>query len=106
MVTAFATSTVFLTSYVLHKFWRDFETTPFWGEGIAHSAYLVMLATHVVLAMTVPLLAIALIVLAVRERRTLHRRLARIAWPIWLYVSVTGVLIYLLLYPLSPAARG
>jgi uncharacterized membrane protein YozB (DUF420 family) len=56
----------------------------------------------VVLAMTVPVFAIALITLGLRGRFERHRRLARVAWPIWMYVSVTGVLIYLLLYPLNP----
>ncbi len=62
-----------------------------------------MLATHVVLAMTVPVFAIVLITLGVRGRFERHRRLARVAWPIWMYVSVTGVLIYVLLYHLNPA---
>lgn len=104
MTAAFATSTLFLASYVAHKVSRDFENTPFWGEGLAQIAYLAMLATHVLLAMAVPPLAIALIVLGVRGRRSAHRRLARVAWPIWMYVSVTGVVIYLLLYPLRPSA--
>jgi uncharacterized membrane protein YozB (DUF420 family) len=53
--------------------------------------------------MSVPVLAIVLIVLGLRDDRARHRRLARIAWPIWIYVSITGVLIYLLLYPFNPA---
>jgi uncharacterized membrane protein YozB (DUF420 family) len=56
--------------------------------------------------MAVPPLAIALIVLGLRDRRAQHRRLARVAWPIWLYVSVTGVAIYVLLYHLNPAPGG
>ncbi len=54
------------------------------------------------LAALVPFLAVTLIVLGLRDRRETHRRLARIAWPIWMYVSVTGVVIYVLLYPLNP----
>ncbi len=54
------------------------------------------------LAMAVPVLAIALIRLGLRKRFILHRRLARLAWPIWLYVSVTGVVIYVMLYHLNP----
>lgn len=102
MLGAFATSTLFLVSYVFHKYWRDFESTPFWGEGLAQWAYLAMLASHVILSMAVPPLAITLIVLGFRGRRETHRRLARFAWPIWMYVSITGVVIYLLLYPLNP----
>jgi uncharacterized membrane protein YozB (DUF420 family) len=102
MITAFAVSTLFLVLYVAHKASRGFVNTEFNVQGAAHTAYLVMLATHVVLAMTVPVFAIALITLGLRGRFERHRRLARVAWPIWMYVSVTGVLIYLLLYPLNP----
>jgi len=103
MLSAFAVSSLFLVFYVTHKASRGFENTTFHAEGAAKTAYLVMLATHVVLAATVPILAITLVVLGLRDRRTLHRRIARVAWPIWMYVSVTGVVIYLLLYPFNPA---
>ena len=103
MMTAFAVSSVFLVLYVAHKASRGFVNTEFHAEGFAHAAYLVMLFTHVTLAMTVPVFAIALVVLALRGRRDQHRRLARFAWPIWMYVSLTGVLIYVLLYHLNPA---
>ena len=59
-----------------------------------------------VLAATVPVLALVLIRLGLRDRIHQHRRLARVAWPIWLYVSVTGVVIYLLLYPFNPPPPG
>jgi len=62
----------------------------------------VMLFTHVTLAATVPVLAILLIRHGLAGRIAAHRRLARIAWPIWMYVSVTGVVIYVLLYHLNP----
>jgi uncharacterized membrane protein YozB (DUF420 family) len=55
-----------------------------------------------VLAATVPFLALALIRLGLRGELQRHKRLARIAWPIWLYVSVTGIVVYVLLYPLNP----
>jgi uncharacterized membrane protein YozB (DUF420 family) len=102
MLTAFAVSSLFLFFYVSHKFSVGFVNTTFHAEGAAKSAYLGLLATHVVLAMTVPVMAISLIVLALRDRRQMHRRLARVAWPIWMYVSVTGVMIYFLLYHLNP----
>ncbi len=104
MLTAFAVSTLFLALYLLHKTWRGFENTTFHAEGVAKGAYLLLLASHVVLAMAVPVLAIALIRLGLAGRIASHRRLARVAWPIWMYVSVTGVAIYLLLYPLNPPA--
>lgn len=103
MLAAFATSTLFLALYLLHKASRDFENTTFHAEGAAKLAYLVLLFSHVVLAMAVPPLALTLVALGLRGRREAHRRLARVAWPIWLYVSATGVLIYLLLYPFNPA---
>jgi uncharacterized membrane protein YozB (DUF420 family) len=103
MLAAFATSSLFLVLYVLHKASRGFENTTLHVEGAAKLAYLALLASHVALALTVPPLAIALVVLGSRDRRAAHRRLARIAWPIWMYVSATGVAIYLLLYPLNPA---
>lgn len=104
MVGAFAVSTLFLALYVAHKASRDFENTPFNAEGAARAAYLVLLFSHVVLAASVPFLAVTLIALGLRGRFDGHRRLARIAWPVWMYVSVTGVAIYLLLYPLNPPA--
>jgi putative membrane protein len=102
MLTAFATSSVFLALYVLHKASRGFESTTFHVEGAAKLAYLALLFSHVTLAMTIPPLAVALIVLGLRDRRAAHRRVARIAWPVWMYVSATGVLVYVLLYHLNP----
>ena len=104
MLAAFATSSLFLVLYVTHKALRGFESTSFHAEGAAKLAYLVLLFSHVTLAMAVPPLAILLIRWGLRGELARHRRLARIAWPIWIYVSATGVLIYLLLYPLNPPA--
>jgi uncharacterized membrane protein YozB (DUF420 family) len=104
MLAAFALSSLFLVLYVAHKAARSFESTPFHAGGAARAAYLALLASHVTLAMVVPPLAIRLVVLGLRGRVASHRRLARFAWPVWIYVSVTGVLIYLLLYHLNPPA--
>jgi uncharacterized membrane protein YozB (DUF420 family) len=103
MICAFGVSSLFLLLYVSHKVSRNFENTTFNVEGWAKTAYLMLLGSHVLLAMTVPIIAIALIRLGLRDDRARHRRLARIGWPIWIYVSVTGVVIYLLLYPFNPA---
>jgi uncharacterized membrane protein YozB (DUF420 family) len=103
MICAFGVSSLFLLLYVSHKVSRNFENTTFNVEGWTKTAYLVLLGSHVLLAMTVPIIAIALIRLGLRDDRARHRRLARIGWPIWIYVSVTGVVIYLLLYPFNPA---
>jgi uncharacterized membrane protein YozB (DUF420 family) len=102
MLSAFAVSTLFLALYVLHKSARGFESTTLHVTGAAKVAYLVMLASHVLLAMAVPVFAILLVRHGLAGRIDRHRRLARIAWPIWIYVSVTGVLIYLLLYQWNP----
>jgi uncharacterized membrane protein YozB (DUF420 family) len=102
MLAAFGVSTLFLVFYVAHKVSRSFENTTFQVEGIAKTAYLLLLFSHVTLAAAVPVLAILLIRFGLRHELERHRRLARIAWPIWMYVSVTGVLIYLLLYHLNP----
>jgi uncharacterized membrane protein YozB (DUF420 family) len=105
MLAAFAVSSVFLALYVLHKASRSFENTHFAGEGALRVAYFAILITHVTLAITVPFLAGALIRFGLRGEIARHRRLARVAWPIWLYVSVTGVVIYMALYQLNPALR-
>ena len=102
MLSAFGVSALFLVFYVSHKASRDFQNTSFNVEGAAKLAYLVMLASHVVLAAAVPVLAVLLIRWGLRDERERHRRLARIAWPIWMYVSITGVVIYVLLYHLNP----
>jgi uncharacterized membrane protein YozB (DUF420 family) len=104
MLSAFAVSSVFLVSYLLHKWLRDFENTTFHATGVLKSAYLMLLLSHIVLAMTVPVFAVVLIRLGLGNQRERHRRLARIAWPIWMYVSVTGVVIYVMLYRLNPVA--
>ena len=106
MLSAFAVSSLFLLLYVSHKISRNFVNTTLNVEGWAKIAYLMLLASHVLLAMTVPIIAIVLIRLGLKDSRVLHKRVARVGWPIWIYVSVTGVLIYLLLYPLNPAPVG
>jgi uncharacterized membrane protein YozB (DUF420 family) len=103
MLGAFAVSSLFLVLYVLHKVWRDFENTPYHGEGALRVLYLAILFTHLTLAMTVPVLAIRLVQLGLGGRIARHRRLAVVAWPIWMYVSITGVVIYGMLYPFNPA---
>jgi uncharacterized membrane protein YozB (DUF420 family) len=104
MLAAFATSALFLVLYVTHKALLGFESTSFHAEGAARVAYLGLLFSHVVLAMAVPPLAIVLIRWGLRGEIHRHRRLARVAWPIWIYVSATGVVIYALLYLLPASA--
>jgi uncharacterized membrane protein YozB (DUF420 family) len=103
MIGAFALSALFLTSYVGHKLASGFESRSFQAEGAARIAWLTLLLTHSGLAMAVPVLAIALMRLGLRGRVDAHRRLARVAWPIWIYVSLSGVAVYVVLYHLNPA---
>lgn len=105
MISAFATSCVFLVSYLYHKiFVVHGVNTPFPGPAGLKPWYLLMLFTHVVLAIAIVPLALITIVRGVKGRLELHRKIARITWPIWMYVSVTGVFIYLALYQIwSPA---
>ncbi len=103
MIAAFVVSSAFLAGYLLHKYLQGFQNTTLEVEGVARAAYLVLLVSHVVLAMTVPVFAVVLITLGLRGTIERHRRWARVGWPVWMYVSVTGVVIYLILYPFNPA---
>ena len=99
MTAAFACSVLFLASYLVYHF--EVGSVRFQGTGTVRTVYLSILLTHTVLATAVPFLAVATLVLARKERFDAHRRLARVTLPIWLYVSVTGVVIYLMLYRLG-----
>ncbi|MDP6153232.1 MAG: DUF420 domain-containing protein [Phycisphaeraceae bacterium] len=93
MISAFAVSAVFLVLYVTDKVLKGGVHTPFAGTG-----YYVILISHIILAITVPVFAILLIRLGLKHRIAQHRRLAKVGYPIWLYVSITGVVIYVMLY--------
>ena len=99
MMTAFAVSCVFLVGYIYHKYAvRQSMHTPFSGPDWLKGPYLVMLFSHIALAAAVPVLALMTINRGLKQRVELHKKIARWTFPIWLYVSITGVLIYLLLY--------
>lgn len=126
MLTAFAVSTAFLACYLVYHY----QVGSVRYEGPFRAVYLVILITHIVLAVTVPPLALASIYFGIRaystphlqtettgasgegdpaapqraRYRQLHRSLARITFPIWMYVSVTGVVVYVMLYHLPPVA--
>ena len=103
MLAAFAISCVFLVSYLIHKFWvLKGVHTPFRGPAGLKSAYLMMLASHIVLAIAIVPMALITIHRGLHQRFPEHRRLARWTWPIWMYVSVTGVWVYLVLYVIWP----
>ena len=98
MMSAFTVSVFFLFFYVLHKYLVQGVHTPFVSEGIWRYLYYVMLASHIALAMLIVPLVLTTLTLALRDKRERHRAWARWTFPIWYYVSVTGVLIYLFLY--------
>jgi len=100
MLAAFVTSSVFLLGYLTLRYFAGF--TAFQGQGWIRPVYFTILVSHTVLAATVPPLALILLYRAFRAQFTQHRRLARWALPIWVYVSVTGVIVYLMLYQLYP----
>jgi len=106
MIVAFILSTLFLAcyityhsylGYVLHKGPTVFKE-PAWFRPI----YLTILLTHTVLAVTIVPMALITLHRAVKGRFELHKKIARWTWPLWMYVSVTGVVIYLLLYQIFP----
>lgn len=99
MVSAFVVSTVFLVSYLAYH--AQVGSVRFTGQGWIRPVYFAVLLTHTILAASVPPLAIATIWRAARRRFDAHRRLARVALPIWLYVSVSGVAVYWMLYRVS-----
>lgn len=100
MLAAFAVSMLFLACYLYYHF--HVVSVKLLGPQPIRTVYYAILLTHVVLAATVPFLAIWTIYLGIRDRRLAHRRWANRTFPIWLYVSVTGVVIYVMLYHLYP----
>ncbi|MFM7206633.1 MAG: DUF420 domain-containing protein [Planctomycetaceae bacterium] len=100
MVAAFATSAVFLACYLAYHYVVGHVS--FRGQGAVRPVYFAILISHILLAVAVPVLALRMFFLAWKGRFDAHRRLGRITLPIWLYVSVTGVVIYLMLYVLFP----
>lgn len=99
MLSAFACSVLFLASYLVYHLQAG--SVKFQGAGPVRTVYFAILLTHTVLAATVPFLAVITLVNALRERFDRHRTIARWTLPIWLYVSVTGVAVYWMLYRMS-----
>ncbi|MFB3828805.1 MAG: DUF420 domain-containing protein [Bryobacteraceae bacterium] len=96
MLAAFASSVLFLISYLVYHYQAG--TVRFQGTGTIRGVYFAILGTHTVLAAAVPPLAIVTLLGGLRGRFDRHRRIARWTLPIWLYVSVTGVAVYWMLY--------
>lgn len=102
MLAAFVASTLFLISYLVYH--ANVGSVPYQGQGIWRVVYFAILISHVVLAAAIVPLALLTLWRAVRGEFARHRAIARWAFPLWLYVSVTGVTVYLMLY--GPGAAG
>jgi putative membrane protein len=96
MLLALAISSIFLVSYVTYHYFHG--RTTYQGQGILRTIYFFILATHTPLAMTVVPLAIVALVFAFKGKFESHKKVTRFLYPIWVYVSITGVVIYLMLY--------
>lgn len=107
MLTAVAVSSLFLVSYLtfhsLRTYYFGIGPTRFTGEGIIRPIYYTILTSHTILAALVAPMVVWTLVRALKGKFDLHRKLARLVFPVWLYVSVTGVAVYLLLYQIYPA---
>lgn len=107
MISAFVVSVVFLGCYLTYHFSLQYYTgassKSFPNLGFVRQVYLTILISHILLAVAVPVLALGTLYQAARQNWARHKTWARITFPIWLYVSVTGVVIYVMLYHLAPA---
>ena len=97
MTTAIVFSALFLVLYVIYH--STSESTPFGGEGWIRPVYFTLLISHILLSIIIIPLVLVTYVRALAERFDKHRKIARITFPIWLYVAVSGVLVYLLISP-------
>ena len=106
MLAACATSVLFLISYVTYHTIRGGVVTKFAGTGGWRTLYLTILTSHTILAVVILPLAILSVVNGLKMRVPQHRRVARWTFPLWMYVSVTGVLVYFFLYHWFPSTHG
>jgi putative membrane protein len=104
MLVCFGVSVVFLTSYLTYHFNipGGSKRFPSYPPDVIRYAYYAILLSHVLLAATVPFLAVGTIWLGLADYRRWHRKLAWWTFPIWMYVSITGVVVYFMLYQLYP----
>jgi uncharacterized membrane protein YozB (DUF420 family) len=101
MIGALVSSTLFLASYLFYHY--NHGSTRFTGKGIIYPIYFLILITHTVLAAVIVPFVIVTVTRAARGQFARHMRIARWTYPMWLYVSVTGVIVYLMLYQLYPS---
>jgi putative membrane protein len=106
MISAFCTSILFLTCYIIYHSYRFYVLhigpTKFVNPEWFRPIYLTILLTHTVLAIVIVPLILMTLWRAKKERFELHKKIARWTWPLWMYVSVTGVIVYFLLYQIFP----
>ena len=102
MISAFITSTIFLACYLTYHLTVK-AVTKFQGQGIARPIYFFILITHIILAVTIVPMILVTLSRALRQRFDRHKKIARWTWPLWMYVSVTGVIVYMMLYRWFPA---
>jgi uncharacterized membrane protein YozB (DUF420 family) len=100
-VSALVVSILFLASYLTYHF--NHGTTRFQGTGLARPFYFTILTSHTILAIVIVPLVVLTFYRAFRNDFVRHRRIARITLPLWLYVSITGVIVYLMLYQIYPS---
>jgi uncharacterized membrane protein YozB (DUF420 family) len=100
MISAFCTSALFLASYLYYHFTSGHLL--FKGEGLVRTVYFIILVPHILLAMTMLPMIIMTFFFALRGQIVAHRKIAKWTFPIWLYVSVTGVVLYIYMYQLFP----
>lgn len=104
MLAAFTTSCIFLVSYLIR--YATTGTHKYPGTGWDKYLYLVILFSHMLLAIVLAPLLLTALRRALAGRFDAHKRIVKFAWPIWFYVSVTGVIVYLMLYHLAPALEA
>ncbi len=100
MIAAFCVSVVFLVSYLFYHY--SVGAVFFQGTGIVRPFYFVLLTTHTILAAAVPVIATITLIRGLKGNYQSHRKIAKWTYPIWMYVSVTGVIIYFMLYQMYP----
>jgi uncharacterized membrane protein YozB (DUF420 family) len=107
MISAFVTSTIFLASYITYHsllaYYFQRGPTRFLGQGLIRPVYFVILTSHTILAVCIAPFILLTLIKALRGQFKIHRKIARWTFPIWLYVSITGVVVYLMLYQIYPA---
>lgn len=105
MLAAFTTSIVFLACYLTYHF-SVVAVTKFQGTGWVRPVYFTILISHIILAVVIVPLILMSLYHGLRGNFERHKRISRWTWPLWMYVSVTGVIVYLMLYQIYPSVRG